>query len=99
MRLKRLLIFVATLGVILSGLGCQTTTNTTVGNSPCCAVFNRIYPSPKDTDATLGQIYEHNKVYDMLCNGQNEEKKETVEEKLDRLEKLQKFSIIQGMSN
>lgn len=83
--------------MILINMGCQTTTNTT-GNSPCCAVFDRIYPSPKDTNATLKQVYEHNKVYDMLCdmptkNGQ------TTNEKLDRLEKLQKFSIIQGMSN
>lgn len=35
--------------------------------SPCCAVFKRIHPSPEDTNATLRQIYEHNRVYDMLC--------------------------------
>lgn len=49
-------------------MGCLMNTNTTVKSNVCCDSYNIIKPSEKDTEETLRQIYEHNAVYEEMCN-------------------------------
>ena len=52
--------------VSLSLMGCLATTSTS-GISTCCDSFQIIRPSQEDTRETKRQIYEHNEVYEALC--------------------------------
>lgn len=64
MRSAKLLTLGVLLAVSLSLMGCQ---KNITGTSTCCDSFQIIRPSRDDTNGTKRQVYEHNKVYEAVC--------------------------------